>query len=154
MSKQENEHKCPSRYITHIGQTMECERYLGHVEATDRARWHVGVYGIYWLTADEYHEPSPPPEPKWPWALIDKDGYGRSAATRSEAETLCPEGGRVMRLVDADAQVVEPRTGAERYLARRTWDPDYRQAYEDSRSTVADVLRAADIPMTGGDDDG
>lgn len=35
--------------------------------------------------------------------------------------------------------MVKARTGAERYLARRLEDPEYRRAYEDSRARIAQI---------------
>jgi len=43
--------------------------------------------------------------------------------------------------------MVKPRTGAERYLARRLQDPEYRQAYEEARERIDQidsVIRALD----------
>ena len=101
-----NEHRCPSRYKSDdTGTIVQCRYYRDH----DRTWAHLSHCGFPWVDANEHHEPSPPPEPQQPWRVIDKDGCGyMTAVTRSEAETICPEGGRVMRLVDADAVVVEP----------------------------------------------
>lgn len=41
----------------------------------------------------------------------------------------------------------EPRTGAERYLARRLEDPEYREAFEQARERISQidrVIRALD----------
>ena len=35
--------------------------------------------------------------------------------------------------------MIEPRTGAERYLARRLEDPEYRAAYEQARERIDQV---------------
>jgi DNA-binding phage protein len=43
--------------------------------------------------------------------------------------------------------MVEPRTGAEHYLARQLDDPDYRRAYEDAKEQIDEidtVIRALD----------
>jgi DNA-binding phage protein len=43
--------------------------------------------------------------------------------------------------------MAEPRTGAERYLARRLEDPEYRDAYEQARERIDQidaVIRALD----------
>lgn len=43
--------------------------------------------------------------------------------------------------------MAKPRTGAERYLARRLEDPEYRQAYEEARERIDQldsVIRALD----------
>lgn len=43
--------------------------------------------------------------------------------------------------------MVKPRTGAERYLARRLEDPEYRQAYAEARERIDQidsVIRALD----------
>jgi DNA-binding phage protein len=43
--------------------------------------------------------------------------------------------------------MAKPRTGAERYLARRLEDPEYRQAYEGARERIDQidsVIRALD----------
>ncbi len=101
-----NENRCPSMDITGNGQTTECMRYLGHVESTDRtARWHVGATDHRWHDADECVESPPKPvDPKFPWAVVAAHGgtWGNHR-TRITAEAQCPPGGRVMRLVDADA---------------------------------------------------
>ena len=55
-----------------------------------------------------------------------------------------------MRNVDVTATLVymaNPRTGAERYLARRLEDPEYRQAYDEAREQIDQidsVIRALD----------
>jgi DNA-binding phage protein len=36
---------------------------------------------------------------------------------------------------------MEPRTGAERYIAKRLLDPDFATAYEDARRRIDDVDR-------------
>lgn len=44
-------------------------------------------------------------------------------------------------------RMTEPRTGAERYLARRLEDPEYRRAYEEARERIEQidsVIRALD----------
>lgn len=35
--------------------------------------------------------------------------------------------------------MVKPRTGAERYLAHRLEDPEYRSAYEDAQARIAQI---------------
>ncbi len=103
-----SEHRCPSRYKTgdEAGTIVQCTSYRDHGD--DGSTAHESE-GHTWFTAHEYHEPPPPPEPQTPWRVIDKYGYGYiGTSTRSEAEALCPEGDRVMKLVDADAVVVEP----------------------------------------------
>ena len=43
--------------------------------------------------------------------------------------------------------MTEPRTGAERYLARRLADPEYREAYDQARERISQidaVIRALD----------
>lgn len=52
--------------------------------------------------------------------------------------------GSTQRVRNADvtatvAPMVKARTGAERYLARRLEDPEYRRAYEDSRARIAQI---------------
>jgi|GEM_PF-1017470 len=55
-----------------------------------------------------------------------------------------------VRNVDVTAtltSMVKPQTGAERYLARRLEDPEYRQAYEEGRERIDQidsVIRALD----------
>jgi DNA-binding phage protein len=47
--------------------------------------------------------------------------------------------------------MADPRTGAERYLARRLEDPDYREAYEQASERIAQidaVIRALDERRT------
>ena len=134
-----SEHRCPSRYITDDDEMHECVRYIGHDKDGERIGGHVDQHSFYWSTANEYHEPPPPPEPQFPWRVIDKEGYGlRAALTRSEAEALCPGGGRAMKLVDADAQVVEPVSFAT-LMALATCD---------GPASVVHVLRSVGIEHT------
>ncbi len=137
------EHKCPSRYRPDTDEELlGCVRYLGHVE--DGIEDHESE-GYVWFTAHEYHESTPTPEPRQPWRLIDKEGYGlRAALTRSEAEALCPGGGRAMKLVDADAVIQEPVDVDSLCLSLPRWL---------ATSEVAAVLRAAGIPIKEDDDE-
>ncbi len=133
-----NEHRCTSTYKSDVaGTIVQCRYYRDHGD--DGSSWHFSHGGLMWSDANEHHEPSPPPEPQTPWKVIDKHGYGYiGTSTRSEAEALCPEGDRIMKLVDADAQVVEPVSFAT-LMALATCD---------GPASVVHVLRSVGIEHT------
>ncbi len=142
MSKQENEHRCPSMYRIgyEAGTIIQCDYWRGHGEHGTTA--HVSDCGHMWFDANEYHEPPSEPKCPWPWRVIDKDGYARSAAlTRYEAEAKCPEGSRVMRLVDPDAVVIQEPV-----------DVAALEATLAAVVSIEDVVRALNLPIKEDDD--
>lgn len=68
----------------------------------------------------------------------------RAAATR----VASLDGVRNVDVTDMMLLMVKARTGAERYLARRLGDPEYRDAYEDARERIQQidtVIQAFDL---------
>ena len=61
---------------------------------------------------------------------------------------MTPDDVRNVHVTATLMAMAKPRTGAERYLARRLEDPEYRQAYEEARERIDQldsVIRALDV---------
>ncbi len=142
-----SEHRCPSTYMIKTGDEastiIQCRYWRGH-DSTSASLVHISIGGLVWSDADEHHEPPPPPEPLTPWVTINSYGvWRRTFYERSGAEIHRLPGGRIMKLVDADAVVVEP-VAVDQVEKAVGWPtiPGY----------VREVLAAAGVPIKGAHD--
>jgi len=87
---------------------------------------------------------APTQDPIHPAASVPVPTAGSAPQTGGE---LSLDDERNVHVTATLIAMAKPRTGAERYLARRLGDPDYRQAYEEARERIDQidsVIRALD----------
>ncbi len=103
------------------------------------AHWDAGTR--QWVEAPES------PEPRSPWMVVDEYGFGSlTFATRSEAEADSYPGGRIMKLVDVDAQVVKLTAEQAAWMASVLgWSVPTSESQVDAYEQI--------LRLAGGDDE-